>query len=588
MYNSIFPTPQKIKVTDGVFRLYNVSVCVDNVFDYRIKKAALKLRGLISEATGNFHKFAVLTDKSTDGILIKCNPEISSQAYNITTTDSVLLIEAGDNAGAFYGIQTVIQLVNANGMALPVVEIEDWPDLEYRGFYHDATRGRVPSVDGVKEIVDQIALTKMNSLQFYVEHPFEFSEFSNIGNSYDDILTAEDLLEIDQYCYDNFIDFIPSLSTFGHLYELMMKPEYKELCELADYKPQKHFFRERMEHHTINPSDPRSFDLICSLIDQYLPLFRSQYFNICCDETWDLGKGRNEGKDPAELYIGFVSKLCEHLTFLGKTVMMWGDIALKYPEMLSRIPEGTVMLNWGYDKEPDISRIEKIKNCGIPQIVCPGNTAWHRFMEDPTVSVPNITIMNKAAVDNKAIGMLNTNWGDCGHAAPFKCTLYGTLIGAETSWNASTDINEDYEKRASKFLYGVDENIISMYAEVSHKAYWTAPYHRFCEWLFDRKPIWYEGTQKDCMESIVLCEDFIEKIESLSGYDERLQAIIIAVKGNILLNNCLLYITPDCKPVVDVKAYLYEWFEDYEKLWLSDSKPSELCEIIKFFEEILR
>ncbi|MBE6781010.1 MAG: hypothetical protein E7545_08535 [Ruminococcaceae bacterium] len=583
----IFPTPKKINVKDGVFRLYNVSVYVDKAFDYRVKKAAVKLRGLISEATGNFHKFAVLTEKSQEGVLIRFNPSIKAQAYKINTTDTALIIEAGEDAGAFYGIQTVIQLVSSNGMALPLVEIEDYPDLEYRGFYHDATRGRVPSVEGVKEIVDQISLTKMNSLQLYVEHPFEFLEFSNIGNTYDDILTAEDLLEIDQYCYDNFIDFIPSLSCFGHLYELLMKPEYKDLCELPDYKPTEHFFRERMNHHTINPSDPRSLELVCSLIDQYLPLFRSNYFNICCDETFDLGKGRNKGKDTVELYIGFVSKLCEHVTGLGKTVMMWGDIALKHPEMLSKIPKGTIMLNWCYDKCPDISLIEKIKECGLPQIVCPGNTGWHRFMEDPTISVPNITIMNKAAVKNNAIGMLNTNWGDCGHAAPFKATLYGTLIGAETSWNVSTEINGDYEKRACKFLYGVDENIIPMYTEVAHKTYMTAPWNIFYEWLFKRQPIWHADTQKDCMDSIVLCEDFIERLEGLSGND-RLQAIIIAVKGNIILNNCMLHIAPDCKPVADLKEYVYDWFEEYAQLWLSDSKPSELCEIIKYLEEIIR
>ena len=209
-------------------------------------------------------------------------------------------------------------------------------------------------------------------------------------------------------------------------------------------------------------------------------------------------------------------------------------------------------------------------------------------MEEPSTSVPNITIMNKAAVANKAIGMLNTNWGDFGHAASFNCTLYGTLIGAETSWNVSTEINEDYEKRASKFLFGVDENIIPMYTKVALKAFWSAPWHRFCEWLYTRKPIWYEGTQKDCMEAIVLCEDFIEKLEGLSGNHERLEYLIVAAKGYIILNNCLLYIAPDCKPVIDIKEYIHEWFYDYSRLWLNDSKPSELCEIIKYLEEIVR
>ena len=49
---SIFPTPKKLDVKDGVFALYNVGIYVDNSFDYRVKKAALKLREIISESTG--------------------------------------------------------------------------------------------------------------------------------------------------------------------------------------------------------------------------------------------------------------------------------------------------------------------------------------------------------------------------------------------------------------------------------------------------------------------------------------------------------------------------------------------------------
>ena len=90
------------------------------------------------------------------------------------------------------------------------------------------------------------------------------------------------------------------------------------------------------------------------------------------------------------------------------------------------------------------------------------------------------------------------------------------------------------------------------------------------------------------MESVVLCEDFIELLEGLSGNRERLNALVTATKGYVIMNNCLLHIAPDCKPVIDFGEYLYEWFEEYAKLWLSDSKPSELNEIIKYIEEIIR
>ena len=59
MHVSIFPTPKKLNVKEGAFALYNASIYVDKTFDYRVKKAAIKLRSIISESTGNFHKFAV-------------------------------------------------------------------------------------------------------------------------------------------------------------------------------------------------------------------------------------------------------------------------------------------------------------------------------------------------------------------------------------------------------------------------------------------------------------------------------------------------------------------------------------------------
>ena len=49
-----------------------------------------------------------------------------------------------------------------------------------------------------------------------------------------------------------------------------------------------------MAHHTINTSDPESLQLIEGMISEYMELFTSRQFNICADETFDLGRGRNK------------------------------------------------------------------------------------------------------------------------------------------------------------------------------------------------------------------------------------------------------------------------------------------------------
>ncbi len=50
----------------------------------------------------------------------------------------------------------------------------------------------------------------------------------------------------------------------------------------------------RMCHHTLNVTDEDSLALVYRMIDQFLPLFSSQRFNINGDEPFDLGKGRGK------------------------------------------------------------------------------------------------------------------------------------------------------------------------------------------------------------------------------------------------------------------------------------------------------
>lgn len=64
---------------------------------------------------------------------------------------------------------------------------------------------------------------------------------------------------------------------------------------MLDVKPGESFtWYNRMRYHTINVSDPGSFTLITGILDQYMPLFRSDKINICCDETFGLGRYRTK------------------------------------------------------------------------------------------------------------------------------------------------------------------------------------------------------------------------------------------------------------------------------------------------------
>ncbi len=67
-----------------------------------------------------------------------------------------------------------------------------------------------------------------------------------------------------------------------------------------------------MAHYTLNASDPDSIRLVEDMLAEFLPLFSSEYFNICCNETFDLGKGKNAAKVAK---LGSTEKLAEYRKF---------------------------------------------------------------------------------------------------------------------------------------------------------------------------------------------------------------------------------------------------------------------------------
>lgn len=584
MKYQILPYPKELQEKDGFFSTKESSISVVGDMDPRVMRKVVELKDLLCSADGTRHKL-FRDDISETRIVIRIDNNLKSEEYILEISECKVQLSGGDAQGCFYGIITLMQIINSYKNQLPALRIKDYPDFKYRGFYHDATRGRVPTVDGVKKIVDHIVGYKINSLQLYVEHTFDFDEYKELNRSTEEYLTAADIIEIDNYCYENFIDFIPSMSTFGHLYHLLELEKYKHLCELENYIPKQHYWRERQQHHTIDPTNPESWAVVSSMIDQYLPLFRSKYFNICCDETFDLCRDRNKGKDTGELYCDFVEKIINHVTACGKKVMMWNDVALKHSESLERLPNDTILLNWSYNAEPSLNNIDIISECGIPQIVCPGNSSWRRFIECPTISVPNITKMAIRGYEKGAIGLLNTNWGDEGHPCSFECALYGTAIGACMGWNVSTVIDEKFEKNISRVVYKTDINVIPLIKKIS-KAGEMVPWHGLLDWnRTNRNLIEIDVAQAE--QSIAECEEIIKELSALSCDKHIFSHIITATQGIILILKAVIYLLTESGDTELWKKQINAWLEDYEVKWLQSNKMSELPELKKFIYNIL-
>lgn len=379
-------------------------------------------------------------------------------AYTLTIDIDGIAITGCDFEGVRNGVQTLRQLIRQNGTVLPVLQIEDAPAYRIRGYYLDATRGRVPTLAWLKQWADKLCLYKYNQLQLYIEHTFAFDGMSETwrGSS---PLTPADILEFDQYCANLGIELVPSVSTFGHQYVAMRTQELRELGEFPEDADRPFSFIERMRHHTLNVADDRAFAFSTQLVDSYLQLFRTKRFNICADETFDLGKGQSKQEAQrvgvATLYATYVGKLCEHLSQQGREPMFWGDIAIEMPEILETLPNNVTLLNWQYDPEATDEKIQLVAKAGAKQIICPAVWGWNALLPRIDDAWNNIARIARYGIDCGAEGMLVTDWGDFGHVNDPRMAVPGMIFGAQYAWNPAGDTAEDdLLARVSRVEYG--------------------------------------------------------------------------------------------------------------------------------------
>ncbi len=535
-------------------------------------------------------------------LTVRCGDDPAHEGYLLSVSQSEIFIEAKGERGVFYAAQTLKQLFAEK--TIPCVCIEDAPDFTYRGFYQDVSRGRIPTLDTLKVLVDRLSALKMNSLQLYVEHTYRFKEYVGINEDLG-FYTDEEILELDRYCRERYVDLVPSLSSFGHLYYLLSSKQYAHLCEIPDYQPTRHQWHERLLHHTIDPENPESLAVITSLISQYLPLFTSRCFNICCDETFDLCKGRNAGGDVAKAYAGFVSKLCTFLKERGKTVMMWSDIVMKHPEVLDDLPDDVIYLNWDYDMNANGLNAPFLEERGRQQIVCPSVHSHKRLLEKLPYAFPNIDKVASLGAAHHAFGVLVTNWGDYGHICTDECMLFGLSYGAAKSWNVAQTsyTNRDTDRAILRHVYHTDSQKVKAIIHTLNtcdelflesfgyeKALWelTVQY-------FDNEhgtPLDYDRHKADLQkldlsasrQQCATCAQQLAELMSGGMIDERIgEALTVAARGEMLIFGILDAACHDRPYSEELLSERDAWLADMKALWHRRNKPGEWAAVEEFF-----
>jgi len=458
----IFPLPQEIEKNGEIFKLNEqVSILIPQ---YPTENDVLLARSLVRELSDKYgialtvkHVSHVPDDDGRyifmgviDNPLIKeyCNTnhiEISSispgkEGYVLVVKKNRVVVAGWDDPGAFYGLQSLRQLVHEkDGFELVGVSIRDWPVMPFRGI-----RLYIPGPEHIsffnRFLRDFMALYKFNKVIIEVNcmrlnrHPevnagwIEFSKYmkytrtsellgihgqtrnsghQDAGDGF--IMEQGDVKKIVEFANKNYIEVIPEIPSLTHGFYLLTR--HPELAEYeADIWPD-----------TYCPSNPKTYDLMFDVLDEYIQVMNPKMIHIGHDEWRGAPLNvcpRCKDKDYSELFAKDVNNLHSYLKKKDIKVAMWGDFLLesvrgkgphdrtsgtgfKYqtpgglrPEVVREsIPKDILMFNWFWgEHELDL----ELYNFGFTQIY--GNFK------------PNISNWDERILDFDLIGGAPSGW----------------------------------------------------------------------------------------------------------------------------------------------------------------------------------
>ena len=396
-------------------------------------KSGLEERGVKIRSTATAVRITLLRDDSATAQRVLHREKMSFD--EAMRPEGYVLITAGHEAyvightatGVFYGAQTLMQLVStgATGPILTGAAVRDWPAMKWRGVHDDLSRGPVPTLEFQKQQIRTFAAYKLNVYSPYFENTMQYA--SNPlpalpGGS----ISAADAKALVEFARPYHVTIIPEQEAFGHLHKVLTWQQYAPLAEIPNGA-------------VLAPGQPGSMQLITQWFDELATIYPGPFLHIGADETFELGQGQTaddvKQRGLGAVYMDFLSRIHQSLTPLHRRLLFWGDIAMKSPDLVSRLPQDMVAVAWEYDAHPEGFQrwLDPYTKAGMETWVSPGVNNWSRVWPDDNVALANIQGFVGDGQKAGSTGMLNTIWDDDGEGL-FLEDWYGVLFGAAAAW----------------------------------------------------------------------------------------------------------------------------------------------------------
>ena len=352
---SVIPVPLKMEQGTGSFLLSEKTKLYTNLQGGEAELWENYLKALpvqLKEARMKDRKqmlFLLITPKT---------PQLPSpESYTLSVTSQRIEIRATSGAGLFYGMQTLLQLMQPAGTgsySIASVEIEDTPRFAYRGLMLDVSR-HFSTKEFIKKQIDALAYYKINRLHLHLtdaagwrleikKYPLltdfaawrtdpTWKKWWNGGRKYlrydepgasGGYYTQDDIREILAYARQHYITVIPEIEMPSHSEEVLAA--YPQLsCSGEPYK-----------NSDFCVGNEETFTFLENVLTEVMELFPSEYIHVGGDEAgksaWKTcPKCQKRMKDEHlanvdELQSYLIHRIEKFLNNHGRRLLGWDEI----------------------------------------------------------------------------------------------------------------------------------------------------------------------------------------------------------------------------------------------------------------------
>lgn len=340
---NLLPVPSSMELGDGTFSIG--STC-----GIKASKPCSATAGIMSTYLSETCGLDVRKGRD---VVFKLDKEADPESYVLTIGAKGVRI-SGDEAGVFYGMRTLQQLIDQYGTDLPYLTVKDAPRFGWRGLMLDCGRCYF-SVEYIKEYIDLMSKFKMNRFHWHLtedagwrieikSHP-ELTATAAWRNStqknwdgYQDKIpnggyyTQKQVREIVKYAEERHVTIVPEIDLPGHTQCIIAAhPELGCTGERVQVPT-----TWRIKDEVLCIGNPGTLELIKDILGEIIDLFPSEYIDIGGDEAptvhWDncpkcQAMMEREGMtNSRELQSWLTARMGEFCEERGRRILGWDEI----------------------------------------------------------------------------------------------------------------------------------------------------------------------------------------------------------------------------------------------------------------------